>query len=138
MQCYYHILYSVSGRIYGPYGGNGGRYFEAIPPKPYNKEGRKMQCFLGWISGQSDQRLDGISFHWKCPKEPSHTYVENEPSYTFVRQISQSPIYKSDTSKLYFSHIILCSIFISLLYSVNINICVNLSNHTRTMMKINR
>ena len=67
---------NCSGRIYGPYGGKGGRYFEAIPPNPHNRDGKKIHCFLGWISGQSDRRLDSISFHWKCPKEPSHMYPE--------------------------------------------------------------
>ena len=83
----YHQLSSLfeikfcSGRIHGPYGGEGGRYFEAIPPEPYNRDGKKIQCFLGWISGQSDRRLDSISFHWKCPKEPSHNYPEEVQTF---------------------------------------------------------
>ena len=93
---FYYIL--PSGTIYGPYGGNGGRFFEAIPPEPYTREGKRIHCFLGWISGQSDQRLDGISFHWKCPKEPSHVYPEEYQSYTREYRISSSNVYKSSTS----------------------------------------
>ena len=63
--------FSFSGTIHGPYGGNGGIDFEAKPPIRYNKDGKRILCYLGWISGQSDQRLDAISFHWKCPIEPS-------------------------------------------------------------------
>ena len=82
---------NCSGRIYGPYGGKGGRYFEAIPPNPHNRDGKKIHCFLGWISGQSDRRLDSISFHWKCPKEPSHMYPEELETFREYQVPSSKP-----------------------------------------------
>ena len=50
-----------------------------------------MHCFLGWISGQSDRRLDSISFHWKCPKEPSHMYPEEVQTYIEYQIPSPKP-----------------------------------------------
>ena len=91
------FLFPVSGRTYGPYGGNGGHYFEAIPPEPYTRGGKKIHCYLGWISGQSDRRLDGISFHWKCPKDPSHLYYEDQIYSTHV-DVPTPSVYKSISS----------------------------------------
>ena len=91
------FLFPVSGRTYGPYGGNGGHYFEAIPPEPYTRGGKKIHCYLGWISGQSDRRLDGISFHWKCPKDPSHLYYEDQ-IYSTPFDVPTPSVYKSISS----------------------------------------
>ena len=91
------FLFPVSGRTHGPYGGNGGHYFEAIPPEPYTRGGKKIRCYLGWISGQSDRRLDGISFHWKCPKDPSHLYYD-EQIYSTQFDAPTSSVYRSISS----------------------------------------
>ena len=91
------FLFPVSGRTYGPYGGNGGHYFEAVPPEPYTRGGKKIHCYLGWISGQSDRRLDGISFHWKCPKDPSHLYYD-EQIYSTQFDAPTSSVYRSISS----------------------------------------
>lgn len=52
-------FHTEHGNTFGPYGGPGGYAFTAKPPK--------SECFLGWISGYSNLRLDAISFHWRCP-----------------------------------------------------------------------
>ena len=31
-------------------------------------------CSLGFISGWADQRLDSITFHWRCPKGPQEVF----------------------------------------------------------------
>ncbi len=53
------LILLFSGHIFGPYGGEGGYEFLAEPPRP--------DCYLGWISGRSNVKLDNISFHWRCP-----------------------------------------------------------------------
>lgn len=40
-------------------GGTGGYHFEARPPE--------TDCYLAWISGRANLRLDSITFHWRCP-----------------------------------------------------------------------
>lgn len=66
-------FHTLNGYTFGPYGGKGGYAFTAKPPKP--------QCYLGWISGYSNLRLDAISFHWRCPintnRPPDQTINED-------------------------------------------------------------
>ena len=126
---YYSLLinYNIlpSENIYGPYGGNGGRFFEAIPPEPYTREGKRIHCFLGWISGQSDQRLDGISFHWKCPKEPSHVYPEEYQSYTREYQMSSINVYESSANakvSQYKSYLILVMVLLICISNIQYNL----------------
>ena len=57
----YRAFPPSSGHTIGPFGGDGGYHFEARPP-----DGRDG-CYLAWISGRADLRLDAISFHWRCP-----------------------------------------------------------------------
>ena len=109
--------YIFSGNVYGPYGGNGGVHFEAKPPESYNKEGKKIHCYLGWISGQSDQRLDAISFHWKCPKEPSSIHPQEKKEHIIGSQIPHS--FKIDTSaasNIYLNCKVICQLLVPLTY----------------------
>ena len=32
-------------------------------------------CSLGFISGWADQRLDSITFHWRCPRGPQQVFT---------------------------------------------------------------
>ena len=52
-------FYTEKGHIFGPYGGSGGYSFTAKPPE--------SECYLAWISGKANLRVDSISFHWRCP-----------------------------------------------------------------------
>jgi len=80
-------FHTLHGYTFGPYGGTGGYAFTAKPPKP--------ECFLGWISGYANLRLDAISFHWRCPiinydRPPDGTInedLQSEESWT----ISSTP-----------------------------------------------
>ena len=47
------------GKKHGPFGGDGGHHFEARPPSP--------DCYLAFVSGRADLRLDAVIFHWRCP-----------------------------------------------------------------------
>jgi len=109
-------FHTRSGRIHGPFGGDGGRYFEAIPPEPYNRDGKKIDCFLGWISGQSDRRLDAISFHWKCPKEPSHNRREEAQNFEkeYHKPVSTNYVSNSNYAIVFSINVLL--IFLTFLF----------------------
>ena len=98
----------IRGRTFGPYGGNGGYPFTAQPPR--------FDCYLAWISGQSNLRykkpytlsyliknqqyvifffsLDGISFHWRCP---SKTFAPIQDSVKENLLIEET-VYKNSAS----------------------------------------
>ena len=122
------FLFPISGRTYGPYGGNGGHYFEAIPPEPYTRGGKKIHCYLGWISGQSDRRLDGISFHWKCPKDPSHLYYEDQ-IYSTPFDVPTPSVYTSISSPAngyqYSKSLLILSIALAFIFHLNQYIAIN-------------
>merc|ERR1712223_580597 len=48
-----------SGRVCGPYGGNGGDNFVSTFPG----------CFLSYISGASHNYVDSLTLHWECEDE---------------------------------------------------------------------
>ena len=52
-------FHTDKGHIFGPFGGSGGYGFTAKPPN--------SDCYLAWISGKANLRVDSISFHWRCP-----------------------------------------------------------------------
>ena len=78
-------MHTSNGRVLGPFGGTGGvefdtgdwsRFLQLVKFKSkigfrfkmfsFNRSG----CSLGFISGWADQRLDSITFHWRCPRAP--------------------------------------------------------------------
>ena len=93
-------FHTLNGYTFGPYGGTGGYAFTAKPPK--------SQCYLGWISGYSNLRLDAISFHWRCPintdRPPDQTINED-------LHIEESWILPNISTRLKFSSIFLLLTF---------------------------
>ena len=59
----------------GPYGGTGGIPFDT------GDLGHRG-CYLGYISGRADRRVDQLIIHWTCPRE--------EKQYSMVEAIPHS------------------------------------------------
>ncbi|XP_023325434.1 zymogen granule membrane protein 16 [Eurytemora carolleeae] len=64
-------FHTKNNKTFGPFGGTGGMPFRSVPPRP--------SCYLGYISGKSDLRLDKIVFHWRCPAKK-----EEEKEFTGI------------------------------------------------------
>merc|ERR1712218_617679 len=66
-------LYTLNGRVLGPYGGTGGVEFDS-------GNFTSKSCHLGYISGKAGLRLDQLSLHWTCPWGQKDWKVLDQPS----------------------------------------------------------
>jgi hypothetical protein len=48
--------------VLGPYGGTGGVPFDT-------GDLGHLSCYLGYISGRANRRVDQLMLHWTCPRE---------------------------------------------------------------------
>ena len=72
---YITTLEHCSGRVLGPYGGTGGIPFDT------GDLGHRG-CYLGYISGRADRRVDQLIIHWTCPKEEKQYSMVEAIPYT--------------------------------------------------------
>jgi len=105
-------FYTRNGKTMGPFGGEGGRGFVAEPPEIFSPlSGKRLPCYLGWISGQSDyNRVTAISFHWRCPKyeRPAEALVPSKDNRQDWGSVAfNNASHKSICSKSYFISIVI-------------------------------
>jgi len=68
-------LHTKNGRVLGPYGGTGGLPFDT-------GDLGSRGCYLGYISGRADRRVDQLIIHWTCPKDEKQFSMVEPVPYT--------------------------------------------------------
>ena len=101
------------GHVFGPFGCHGGSRFTASPPP-------KHDCYLAWISGYANFRLDAVRFHWRCPvtvrenlnPDEAH-FIDQDDHVVITRdEPSSALITRSTTSQLVLLVVIVCHRYI--------------------------
>jgi len=83
-------FHTEKGHVFGPYGGSGGYSFTAKPPN--------SDCYLAWISGKANLRVDSISFHWRCPAVRWHQDNPNQSILEDILDQNEDDLFANDRS----------------------------------------
>lgn len=99
-------FYTSEGNVFGPYGGSGGYAFTAQPPA--------NDCFLAWISGKANLRLDSVAFHWRCPLQWHQDSInQNTLEDSLDQETEDHPLETSkSSSKADFNFLVFLLIFL--------------------------